>query len=172
VDHILSQVSPVIVPAYSVPRIQSIAISILEKSNCLACNIEFQIKVSSLYFYALNSVGNKFLAIVKWKMTKYILFLISNFRRVLNVVCCLLGNSPASEFYMPKFRNTLSVPSSHLSFYADGTDTVIRNVVIYNSDAGELLRRKHTTIYLISHCLHSEPAVILRLGFEISCLES
>jgi hypothetical protein len=24
----------------------------------------------------------------------------------------LLGNSPASEFYMPTFRNTLSVPSS------------------------------------------------------------
>jgi len=28
------------------------------------------------------------------------------------VVCFLLGNSPASEFYMPTFRNTLSVPSS------------------------------------------------------------
>jgi hypothetical protein len=35
------------------------------------------------------------------------LFLISNFRRVLNVVCFLLGNSPASEFYMPTFQNTL-----------------------------------------------------------------
>ena len=35
------------------------------------------------------------------------LFLISNFRRVLNVVCFLLGNSPASEFCMPTFRNTL-----------------------------------------------------------------
>jgi hypothetical protein len=34
-------------------------------------------------------------------------FLISNFRHVLNVVCFLLGNSPASEFYMPTFRNTL-----------------------------------------------------------------
>jgi len=30
--------------------------------------------------------------------------LISNFRRILNVVCFLLGNSPASEFYMPTFR--------------------------------------------------------------------
>jgi len=39
-------------------------------------------------------------------------FLISNFRRVLYVVCFLLGNSPASEFYMPTFRNTMSVPSS------------------------------------------------------------
>jgi hypothetical protein len=35
-------------------------------------------------------------------------FLISNFRLVVNVVCSLLGNSPASEFYMPTFRNTLS----------------------------------------------------------------
>jgi len=34
-------------------------------------------------------------------------FLISNFLRVLYVVCFLLGNSPASEFYMPTFRNTL-----------------------------------------------------------------
>jgi hypothetical protein len=36
--------------------------------------------------------------------------LISNFRCVLNVVCFLLGNSAASEFDMPTFRNT--VPSS------------------------------------------------------------
>jgi hypothetical protein len=34
-------------------------------------------------------------------------FLISNFRLLLNVVCFLLGNSPASEDYMPTFRNTL-----------------------------------------------------------------
>jgi len=46
---------------------------------------------------------------IKKNMT---LFLISNFRRVLNVVCFLVGNSPAPEFYMPTFRNTLSVPSS------------------------------------------------------------
>jgi hypothetical protein len=30
----------------------------------------------------------------------------------LHLVCFLLGNSPASEFYMPTFRNTLSFPSS------------------------------------------------------------
>jgi hypothetical protein len=33
-------------------------------------------------------------------------------RRIHDIVCFLLGNSPASEFYMPTFRNTLSVPSS------------------------------------------------------------
>ena len=45
-----------------------------------------------------------------WKIIK--LFVISNLRRVLNVICFLLDNSPASEFYMPTFRNTVSVPSS------------------------------------------------------------
>jgi hypothetical protein len=35
------------------------------------------------------------------------IFLISNFCHVLNAVCFLLGNSPASEIYMPTFRNTL-----------------------------------------------------------------
>ena len=34
-------------------------------------------------------------------------FLISSFRRVLYVVCFLLGNSPASVVYIPTFRNTL-----------------------------------------------------------------
>jgi len=38
--------------------------------------------------------------------------LISNSRPVLNVVCFLLGNSPSTEFYMPTFQNTLSLPSS------------------------------------------------------------
>ena len=58
------------------------------------------------------------------------LFLISNFCHVLNVVCFLLGNSPASEFYMPTFQNTLSVPSSYLPNYEDGTDRLFRNVGI------------------------------------------
>ena len=40
------------------------------------------------------------------------IFLISSFRRVQNVVCFLFGDSPASDLYMPTFRNTLSVPSS------------------------------------------------------------
>jgi len=50
------------------------------------------------------------------------LSLISNFRRVPNVVCFLLGDSPESEFYIPTFRNT------HLPAYKDGT--VFRNVGI------------------------------------------
>jgi hypothetical protein len=38
---------------------------------------------------------------------KLCIFLISNSRRVVNVVRFLLGNSPASEFYMRTFRNTV-----------------------------------------------------------------
>jgi len=51
--------------------------------------------------------------------------LISNFRRVLNVVCFLLGDSPASEFYMPTFRNTLHAPTCLWRW-----DRVSRNVGI------------------------------------------
>jgi len=43
---------------------------------------------------------------------KLFVFLISNFNHALNVVRFLLGDSPASEFYEPTFRYTLSVPSS------------------------------------------------------------
>jgi len=49
--------------------------------------------------------------------------------RVANVVFFLMGDSTASEFYMPTFRNTLSVPSSEVvcsQTYEDGT--VFRNV--------------------------------------------
>ena len=47
------------------------------------------------------------------------IFLISNFRRVLNIVCFLLSNSPACVFYMPTFRNTMSVPSSQSGRYEE-----------------------------------------------------
>jgi len=52
-------------------------------------------------------------------MANEIIFLISNFRRILYVVCFLLGNSPASEFYMPTDR--YSVPKRwHIKFRRQG----------------------------------------------------
>jgi len=36
--------------------------------------------------------------------------LVSNFRLILKVVFFLLGNSLVSEFYVPTFRNTQSIP--------------------------------------------------------------
>jgi hypothetical protein len=46
--------------------------------------------------------------------------LISKFRRVVNVVFFLLGNSPASEFYVPTFRNTLFHPLTSRAFFILG----------------------------------------------------
>ena len=52
------------------------------------------------------------------------MFLISNFRRVLNLVCILLGISPASDCGLPTFRNPLSVPSSReLMELIEGSET-------------------------------------------------
>jgi hypothetical protein len=42
---------------------------------------------------------------VKFCVNKSKIFLISNFRLCLNVVCFLLGNSPASEFFIRMFQN-------------------------------------------------------------------
>jgi hypothetical protein len=64
---------------------------------------------------------------------------------VLYVVCFLLGDSPASEFYVPTFRNTVSVASSQAGRYVHKyeveMDRVFLNVRIQNSDAGESPRR-------------------------------
>ena len=40
------------------------------------------------------------------------------------ISCFLLGNSPASEFYMPTFRNTLFHLYRQVDAYEDGTDSV------------------------------------------------
>jgi len=64
--------------------------------------------------------------------------MISNFPRVLKVVCFPLGNSPVSEPYMP-FRNTLSHLHTYPPMNLEQT-RVLGNVCIYNSDAEELLK--------------------------------
>ena len=58
------------------------------------------------------SINRKFFNHLKLKVDRDKCFVVNNenatnFRLVLNVVCFLLGNSLASEFYMPTFRNTL-----------------------------------------------------------------
>ena len=54
----------------------------------------------------------------------YTIFLISNFRWVVNVVCFFLGNSAASEFYKPTFRN----PLFHLHRQVGAEWLCLRNV--------------------------------------------
>ena len=68
-----------------------------------------KISITNIYIYKYIYV---YIYIYIFKLYKTIIFLISSFRRVLYVVCFLLGNYPASGFYVPTFRNTLSVPSS------------------------------------------------------------
>jgi len=66
-------------------------------------------EIQNCYYYGR---WNVYLAVDLNVNNMMVGFLISNFSCVLNVVCFILGNSPASEFYMPTFRNILSVPSS------------------------------------------------------------
>jgi len=69
-----------------------------------------KIKYRYIYTYIQFSIY-KYKSIHETFKNVFIL-LISNFRRVLNVVCFLLYNFSASKFYMPTFQNTLSVLSS------------------------------------------------------------
>jgi hypothetical protein len=68
--------------------------------------------------------------------------------RTITFACFLLGNSPASEVYVPTFRNTRSVPSSPAGTHAERPVKLEQSVPKrrhINSDAGELPKRKHTT---------------------------
>jgi len=46
------------------------------------------------------------------KLSLFKIYLFTYLFKIFNVVFLLLGDSPASEFYIPMFQNTLSVPSS------------------------------------------------------------
>ena len=74
------------------------------------------------------------------------------------VVCYLPGNSPASEFYMPTFRNTLSVPSSQADRY-EGSETSAYKIQtpgnypeesIQHTEQGESLKSRMILIYLLT----------------------
>jgi hypothetical protein len=81
---------------------------------CINTHTHTHARARAKIFFFVLVVFLKWAASIKNNIPgrKKYLFLISNFRYVLNVVCFLLGNSSASEFYIPTFRNTLSVPSS------------------------------------------------------------
>ena len=75
---------------------------------------EYYMEFSNILFEFMSSTN----------MSIYFLIFYFTISDCFSVVCFLLGNSPASEFYMPTFRNNLSVPSSYLPAYEDGTDSV------------------------------------------------
>jgi hypothetical protein len=67
----------------------------------------------------LNKGGGGHFFNASFNSSKISSFLISKFRRILNVVCFVLGNFHASEFYMPTFRNILSVSYSCAGKYEE-----------------------------------------------------
>ena len=74
-------------------------------------------------------------------------FLISDFRRDLNIEYVLLGISPASNCSWPTFRNLYRFHLQRLVVdclppaFEDGTDTGFRNVGQLQIDAGEIPKR-------------------------------
>jgi len=61
----------------------------------------------SIYLYFVTVILWAAFMVINFSREFHELFLISNFRRVVNVVFCFVGDSPAPEFYVPTFRNTL-----------------------------------------------------------------
>ena len=89
--------------------------------------------------------------------------MISNFPCVLNVVCFLLGNSSASEFYMPTFRNTLSVPSLKADRY-EGRLGLIMLVYLYGKmfDSSQTFSRINTPTFLNLVIPHTYPPMKMK----------
>jgi len=77
--------------------------SVISQSFSLMIQIYRFTKCVCFYLYLWNQV----ISLTSSVTPTALLFLISNFRRVLNVVCFLLGDFPVSEFYMATFRNTV-----------------------------------------------------------------
>jgi hypothetical protein len=80
-----------------------------------------------------------------------ILHMFSNFCRVLNVVCFLLGNSLTSEFYMPMFQNTLFVPSSYPLMKMEQTETILHTFEEHYHVHKSLLRVAVTELISSTH---------------------
>jgi hypothetical protein len=91
-------------------------------------------------------------------------FLISNFRRVLYVVCFLLGDSPASEFYKPTFRIIRII---HLLAYEDGTDSVPKRRLIKFRGRGITQKKniQHNTEVL--SCNHSSNGKATSITYSV-----
>ena len=80
---------------------------------------------------------------MKYLVKRTIVLLISGFRRVLNIVCVLLG------IYQHRYINNQTPLTIHTSYLhpalEDGTDRGFRNVGRAQTDAGDIPKRTHTT---------------------------
>ena len=67
------------------------------------------------------------------------------------MLCFLLGSSPASELYMPTFRNTLSVPSSyHLPMKMEQIECSEKSAYIIQTQGNY---SKENIIYVCNMCV-------------------
>ena len=73
----------------------------------------------------------------------HLFFWISNFRHVLNVLCFLLGNSPASGFYMPTFRNTLIHLHGQVGM---NNESLFTHTCLWRRDRQNVPKRRHIKI--------------------------
>jgi len=81
--------------------------------NCLVWHFDPCVQFMAIEIFLRKNGGKQWgvsggYVILQHQVYSRLTYLISNFHCVLNVVSFLLGSSPASEFYMPMFRNTLS----------------------------------------------------------------
>jgi len=81
-----------------------------------------------------------------WGRNRYLFF-----RRVLNVVFFLLGETPASEFYAPTFRNTVcSIFIGGIStFYEDGTDSVPKRRCLTFRRQGITEKKEYKSVFIL-----------------------
>jgi hypothetical protein len=64
--------------------------------------------------FSVDGVSSFFATVVPIRQTKTAVFLISNFLRVLNIVCVLLGISPASDCDLPHNLTPGKYPKEHI----------------------------------------------------------
>jgi len=80
----------------------------------LRCSIWWYVEMKAFHCYILQVIA--MLLIIepagKYRIIFHIFWFKQRKEKLLLYVFFLLGDSPSSEFYVPTFRNTLSVPSS------------------------------------------------------------
>jgi hypothetical protein len=81
---------------------------------------------------------------LKLSLTRGFLYTVVEKTNMVNVVCFLLGNSQASEFYIPTFQNTLAVPSSQAGSHLPARETLAYKIqTLGNNPEQSIQRSKH-----------------------------
>ena len=115
----MSSVACLAVPYYVIRSLYHIIPDYLTKGTIFGGKKSFNIKC--VFWSSLQLLSEIFLILRRTKRDM-----------IINVVCFLLGNSPASEFYMPTFRNILF----HLHRRIGVECLCLRNVEVFTGKKG------------------------------------